>query len=244
MAAHPNRRRLEISSAVVDALASAQLAMLYDQVDDADNICRVCQEVVAGDSAAAVIFRDDDAQALLVGFAHPSCATSGIYEAPGLGEALRDRADEGDAGGDLRCSLAFREVEPLRTVLIELVTGIALLNEDPAEAYASALGLHPLRGSIWTEPVAPVTNRVTLAPSPDGLALHIALDDRIHVDKLYFPREEVDEWIAREDHDRVVLLVGRGLRLQDGAVAIEEAIATSAPAWVGTVQLIATSVDV
>lgn len=229
-------RQLNVAPQVAQLLPPAHLAQLQAEVNDPNNRCPSCGQLVTGPAAEAVVLTDGDYH--LVRLAHPECARSGIYDTPGL------RVDEAvrlAAGLNINTSLGRRPgPTPRALVFIELQDNLSLISpgsdpttaEDPLAVYANTLGLEPVAGGPM---------QLTPAHSATS-SLHVDADRRLILiqpdgrDILWDePDEPLTAWCqtATEDEAIALLITARGLGLSQHPPTITRALTTQ-PAWGAT----------
>lgn len=203
-------------------LPAGVLAQLQATVDDPDNVCCVCKKMIDGPSAEVVVFTDGEA-ATLVKLAHSNCMSSGLYRAPGLGQAFDARAATAE-GFAMATLLGFRQRQPRGLIFLEPEVLVAGPNQDPLELYADALGLEPVSGSIEAiDP--PNTEAFAIVRTAEGLGLRAAHG----IETVPAGRADLSAWFDAAA-GRAIVIVGRGLGLARSAPTIEEALALR-PVW-------------
>jgi hypothetical protein len=230
-------RQLHVSPKVAQAMPAAYLAQLQAVVDDPDNRCARCQEPLTGPTVEAVILCDENSFTVRV--AHPDCARSGIYQAPGMDAVITARIIDPD-GIDINTTLGCRpSPRPRALVFLEPVMLLSLTppggqladSDDPLGVYATQRGLEPITGRLDQITPAPTTTS-RLHVGVDGLVLTNPLGhDTIPADP-----DVLAAWCqtANEDHATAVVITARGLGLTRQPTTIAEAIATR-PAWAAQV---------
>ena len=216
-------RELRISEEVAELLPASTIAQLEAVVDDADNVCCACGATVAGQVAEAVVFADDDG--LIVKLAHPDCMASAVIRAPGVSAAFRERlaAEDGQVMATL---LGLRRSAPRPLIFLEPELLVSGLGEDPLGAYAEALGLAPVSGTI--ESIAPpATEKFTVVRIDGG----IGLETGWAVEEVPADAAALGEWLGAAAGEALVV-IGRGLALRREPPTIEEALALR-PCWAG-----------
>lgn len=229
-------RQLNVAPQVAQRLPPSHLAQLHAEVDDPDNRCPRCHQLITGPVVEAIILTDDNFH--LARLAHPDCARSGIYEAPGL---RATHAAQLADGLNITTRLGRRpRPTPRAMVFIELRVHLSLLApgsdptdaEDPLAAYATTLGLEPVAGGPeQVTPAHTTTSRLHVDSDGQGLTLtHPDGQDTIPADP-----EPLAAWCeaAREDHATALVICARGLGLTREPPTITRALTTQ-PAWGAT----------
>jgi len=226
-------RQLNVAPAVAQQLPAAHLAQLQAEVNDPDNRCPHCHQLIEGRTAEAIILKDGDFH--LARLAHPECARSGIYEAPGVRATFAAQLVD---GLDITTRLGRRRgPKPRAVVFIELLVHVSAAApggdltaaEDPLTVYARTLGLEPVTGGL--EQITPshiTTSSLHVDADGEGLTLtHPAGQDTISTDP-----KPLAAWCkaAREDHGTALLITARGLGLVREPPTITRALTTQ-PAW-------------
>lgn len=181
-------RQLNVAPAVAQQLPAAHLAQLQAEVNDPDNRCPHCHQLIEGRTAEAIILKDGDFH--LARLAHPECARSGIYEAPGVRATFAAQLVD---GLDITTRLGRRRgPKPRAVVFIELLVHVSAAApggdltaaEDPLTVYARILGLEPVTGGL--EQITPshiTTSSLHVDADGEGLTLtHPAGQDTISTD--------------------------------------------------------------
>ena len=147
-------RQLHVSPEVAQAMPAAYLAQLQAVVDAPDNRCARCQQPITSTTVEAVILRDENS--FTVRLAHPDCARSGIYPAPGMNAAITARITDPD-GVDINTTLGRRpNPSPRALVFLEPVMLVSVAppgdtfsdSDDPLGVYAVQRGLKPITGRL------------------------------------------------------------------------------------------------
>jgi hypothetical protein len=212
-------RHLNIAPELLPTLGAPMLAQLEAVVDDPDNVCCGCGELIAGPIAEAILFTDG--RLSLVRLADPGCVASGVYAHP---EIRRDFDSLTQGGFDMLTRLTAREAAPRALLYLEPITLGAGLGEDPLELYAESLGLAPISGRI-EDIEAPPTDAFVVAPVETGLELRLS-GNTDWVEASPVLRRE---WTALAD-GRALVILARGLGLARTEPTIEEALMIR-PAW-------------
>lgn len=222
------KRRLLVAPEVARKLPAPHLAQLEGVVDEPDNRCAICDQLVTGSTASAVMFVAD--RGMLVQLAHPDCLASGVYERPGLDEAMDARLAS-DEGIDLNTALGIRGTSPKRLIFVEMTMLISAPEADPIEDYANGMGLVPVVGEI--ERIDPPVSEVAhIEPHGEGLGIaHVNGTDYVEASP-----DELEGWLATEDSETAILLTGRNLGLLQRPALIEEAL-MERPCWAGALSL-------
>jgi hypothetical protein len=223
-----SRRHLHIAPEVAQALPAAHLAQLDAEVDDRDNRCPCCGQFVTGKIAAAVILRDDNYSRACL--AHPECASSGIYQWPGLRAVMAELTKD---GADITTSVGRRPCPaPHALVLIELLMHVSLISPggdlsdttDPLADYAATLGLEPISGQL--DQITPAQTATShLHVETDTLWLIHPAGQDIILDQ---DPGTLAAWsqTVLADHATAIIITARGLGLTQQPPTISEALAT------------------
>ena len=233
-----SRRQLHVAAEVAQAMPAAHLAQLQATVDDPDNRCARCRRPITGATVEAVIVRDENFST--VGLAHPECARSGLYQAPGMRASVTARMTDPE-GVDINTTLGRRSTCPRALVFLEPLMLVSLAPpggqfadvEDPLAVYAAERGLEPITGQLDQITPQPTTTS-RLHVEPDGLVLtNPDGHDTIPADP-----DVLADWCqtARDDHATAIVITARGLGLTQQPTTITEAIATR-PAWAAQVNV-------
>lgn len=234
-----SRRQLRVAAEVAKAMPAAHLAQLQAVVDDPDNRCARCRRPITGATVEAVIVRDENFST--VGLAHPECARSGLYQAPGMRASVTARMTDPE-GIDINTTLGRRQPRPQALVFLEPLMLVSLAppggqlantTEDPLAVYAAQRGLEPITGQLDQITPAPTTTS-RLHVQADGLVLTNPLGQ----DTIPAGADVLADWCqtARDDHATAIVITARGLGLTQQPTTISEAIATR-PAWAAQVNV-------
>lgn len=214
-------------------LPAPVLAQLQATIDDPDNLCCVCDKLISGPTAEAVVFTDG-AAATLVKLAHSECMASGVRMLPGLREAF-DAHTEAAEGFSMATKLGLRVREPRALIFLEPEVLVGGLEGDPLELYSEALGLAPISGSI--EDIDLVhTELIAIELIEEGLGLRATHG----LETVPAEASELARWLEAAD-GRAAVIVARGLGLSRPEPTIEEALALR-PSW-GAIATIAATED-
>jgi len=233
-----SRRQLHVAAEVAQAMPAAHLAQLQATVDDPDSGCIQCGQLFTEVIVEVVVLRDGDF--LAARLAHPECARSAIYEAPGLRAAVATNVTDNE-GVDINTTLGRRSTCPRALVFLEPTTlfsfappgGDLADTDDPLAVYATQHGLQPITGRLDQITPAPTTTS-RLHVQADGLVLTNPLgQDTIPADP-----DVLADWCqtARDDHATAIVITARGLGLTQQPTTISEAIATR-PAWAAQINV-------
>ncbi len=226
-------RQLHVAAEVAKAMPAAHLAQLQATVDDPDSGCIQCGQLFTDVTVEVVVLRDGDC--LAARLAHPECARSAIYEAPGLRATIATNIADNE-GLDINTILGRRATCPRALVFLEPTMlfsfappggDLANTTEDPLAVYATQYGLQPTTGRLDQITPEPTTTS-HLHVQPDGLVLTNPLGhDTIPADP-----DVLADWCttARQDHATAIVITARGLGLTQQPTTITEALATR-PAW-------------
>jgi hypothetical protein len=225
-------RRLNVAAQVAQRLPDAHLAQMQAQIDDPDNRCGLCGELIDGPVAEVILLTDANYTAARL--AHPACARSGIYEQPGLRVAEAERLADGvnltvvlgRRPRPMLCALVF--IELLDAVSFVAPGSTSFIDEDPVADYADVLGLQPISGTI-EQITPPLTTTSRLQLTDDRLTLHHPRGEDLIWDKA---DDTLAGWTqtASQDDGTALVITARGLGLSQQPPLIAQALATQ-PAW-------------
>ncbi len=210
-----------VAEEVARLLPAAVLAQLEAVVDDPDNVCCVCEELIAGPSANVAVFAED--KFAHVNLAHPACMTSGVRSAPGLDRCMAQACTR-PRESEMATLLGLRDSSPRALLFLEPSLTVCSWDGDPLGTFAVGLGLSPVSGAI-NRIAPPPTDLLSIQRREDGLALL----NQFGTDSAPASRSELDQWWAAADGQALVI-VARGLGLSRTEPAIEEALQFR-PAW-------------
>ena len=231
-------RRLNVTAEVARRLPDAHLAQMQAQIDDPDNRCGLCGELIAGPVAEAVILREENFS--MARLAHPECARSGIYQWPGLRAAMDAYNRD---GVDITTSIGRRPAPaPRALVFVQLDMNFSTMPPggsvedatDLLDDHAAVLGLTPVSGRIeQITPPKTTTSRLEIDATVDTLVLVHPRGRDVILDE---DPDALAGWCetAREDHASALIITARGLGLTQQPTTILEAIATR-PAYAAQV---------
>ncbi len=152
-------RELKVAADVAQLLPAAVLAQLEAVVDDPDNVCCVCEELIAGPSADVAVFAED--KFAHVTLAHPACMTSGVRSAPGLDRCMA-QACTGPRESEMATLLGLRDSSPRALLFLEPSLTVCGWDGDPLGTFAVGLGLSPVParsiGSRHRQPICSAFN--------------------------------------------------------------------------------------
>ncbi len=207
---------------VARLLSAAALAQLEAVVDDPDNVCHACDELISSEWVEVILLAGKPL--MIARLAHPGCLRSCVYPGPGPQRQLEWASDACARGGfEMATVLALRPNRPHALLFLEPATLIAGLGQDPLEIWALGLGLSPVSGEI-EQLAPPPTDAFTIARRPAGLALHHSCG----TDTVCAEPAEVDDW-WRAAEGKALVVTARGLGLRRAERAIEEAVRLRPP---------------